>query len=92
MPGGVRPVLKNIPDTGESRSYCLLRKELVLNHLHLMKMEMKQVLIIKKMMELINASAYTGFIGIEYEGEELSSIEGIQATKNLLLQYFPTEF
>lgn len=46
----------------------------------------------KKMMELINASAYTGFIGIEYEGEELSSIEGIQATKNLLLQYFPTEF
>lgn len=44
-----------------------------------------------KMMGLINASDYQGFIGVEYEGEVLPSIEGIQSTKRLLLKHFPTK-
>jgi len=38
----------------------------------------------EQMLKLIKESAYDGYIGIEYEGEELSEHEGILATKNLL--------
>lgn len=37
-----------------------------------------------KMLRLIKDSGYTGFIGIEYEGNQLSEDEGIEATKLLL--------
>jgi L-ribulose-5-phosphate 3-epimerase len=38
----------------------------------------------KKMLDLVIASKYRGFIGIEYEGNTLSEPEGIKATKALL--------
>ena len=40
-----------------------------------------------KMMEIVKASKYDGYIGIEYEGNELSEIEGIRKTKDLLSLY-----
>ncbi len=39
----------------------------------------------KKMLKIIKNSGYKGFIGIEYEGERLSEIEGIKATRDLLI-------
>lgn len=39
----------------------------------------------KKMLEIIKASGYNGFIGVEYEGDRLSETEGIIATRDLLL-------
>ena len=39
-----------------------------------------------KMMQIVKESEYTGFIGVEYEGNILSEEEGILATKNLLLK------
>ena len=38
-----------------------------------------------KMLEIVKAAGYTGYIGVEYEGNELSEEEGIMATKNLLI-------
>jgi L-ribulose-5-phosphate 3-epimerase len=38
----------------------------------------------KKMLDIVIASKYRGFIGIEYEGNTLSEPEGIKATKALL--------
>lgn len=40
----------------------------------------------KRIIQLVKNSGYTGFIGVEYEGERLSEKEGIEATKNLLLK------
>ncbi len=37
-----------------------------------------------KMLSIIQQSGYSGYIGIEYEGDKLSEEEGIRATKNLL--------
>ncbi|MBL0741689.1 sugar phosphate isomerase/epimerase family protein [Chryseolinea lacunae] len=37
-----------------------------------------------KMLGIVKAAGYTGFIGIEYEGSTLSEDEGIRATKALL--------
>jgi sugar phosphate isomerase/epimerase len=37
-----------------------------------------------KMLPIVQAAGYTGYIGIEYEGIELSEREGILATKKLL--------
>lgn len=37
-----------------------------------------------KMIELVRKSKYSGFIGIEYEGNRLSEEEGVKATKALL--------
>jgi len=37
-----------------------------------------------RMMELVRASGYTGYVGIEYEGSRLSEEDGILATKALL--------
>ena len=44
-----------------------------------------------KMLSIIKKSNYEGFIGVEYEGTGLSSIEGIVATKNLLIKSFSKE-
>lgn len=38
----------------------------------------------KRMLKIVREAGYTGFIGIEYEGSELSEHEGILATKKLL--------
>ena len=37
-----------------------------------------------RMMKIVLDSGYHGYVGIEYEGEEKSEMEGIRATKNLL--------
>lgn len=37
-----------------------------------------------KMLSIVKDAGYTGYIGIEYEGEGLSETEGIKATKKLL--------
>jgi len=37
-----------------------------------------------KMLPIVKAAGYTGYIGIEYEGSELSEEDGIRATKALL--------
>ncbi|MFD2561301.1 sugar phosphate isomerase/epimerase family protein [Aquimarina rubra] len=39
----------------------------------------------KKMLEIVKASGYQGYIGVEYEGERMSEIEGVIATRDLLL-------
>jgi len=38
-----------------------------------------------KMLQLVKNAGYTDFIGVEYEGSRLSEVEGILATKKLLL-------
>ena len=38
-----------------------------------------------KILKIVKDAGYSGFIGIEYEGEELSAEEGIIATKELLI-------
>lgn len=38
-----------------------------------------------KMLKIIKDAGYTSFIGVEFEGEEMTSEEGIKATKELLL-------
>ena len=40
-----------------------------------------------KMMKIVKDAKYKGFVGIEYEGSELSEIDGIIATKKLLERY-----
>jgi sugar phosphate isomerase/epimerase len=37
-----------------------------------------------KMLRIVKAAGFTGYIGIEYEGDQLSEFEGIRATKALL--------
>jgi sugar phosphate isomerase/epimerase len=39
-----------------------------------------------RMLQLVKNAGYNGYIGVEYEGSELSEIAGILATKNLLLE------
>lgn len=39
-----------------------------------------------KMMQIVKDAGYTGFVGVEYEGANLSEEEGIKATKALLLK------
>jgi len=41
-----------------------------------------------KMMKIVKESGYKGYIGIEYEGKQLSEIDGIKATKLLLEKVF----
>jgi len=38
-----------------------------------------------KILKIVKDAGYTGFIGVEYEGEQLTAEEGIMATKNLLI-------
>ena len=37
-----------------------------------------------RMIKIVLEASYTGYVGIEYEGQELSEMEGIRATKDLL--------
>ena len=37
-----------------------------------------------KMMQIVKDAGYRGYVGIEYEGSELSEVDGIKATKKLL--------
>lgn len=37
-----------------------------------------------KMLQIVKDAGYTGYIGVEYEGKELSEDEGVKATKALL--------
>jgi sugar phosphate isomerase/epimerase len=37
-----------------------------------------------KMMKIVTAAGYRGYVGIEYEGGELDEYEGIRRTKKLL--------
>ncbi len=39
-----------------------------------------------RMLQLVKQSGYTGFIGVEYEGDKMNEIDGILATKNLLIE------
>ncbi|MDX1672142.1 MAG: sugar phosphate isomerase/epimerase family protein [Balneolaceae bacterium] len=39
-----------------------------------------------RMLKIVEKAGYTGYIGIEYEGEGLSEKEGIRATKQLLIR------
>jgi len=39
-----------------------------------------------RLLSIIKESGYRGYIGIEYEGRDLSGDEGINATKNLLIE------
>jgi len=39
-----------------------------------------------RMMDIIKKSGYSGHIGIEYEGSGMTEVEGIMATKELLLR------
>ncbi|MGI9532329.1 sugar phosphate isomerase/epimerase family protein [Lutimonas sp.] len=39
-----------------------------------------------KMLQIVKDAGYTGFIGVEYEGSNLTEVDGINATKDLLLQ------
>lgn len=40
-----------------------------------------------RMMDIIKQAKFKGYIGIEYEGSELSEIEGVKATKRLLERF-----
>ena len=39
-----------------------------------------------KMLQIVKDAKYTGFIGVEYEGERLNERDGIKATRDLLLK------
>lgn len=39
-----------------------------------------------KMLQIVKDAGYTGYIGVEYEGNELGEMEGIMATKALMLK------
>lgn len=39
-----------------------------------------------KMLKIVKSHNYAGFIGVEYEGEVLSEVEGIKATRELLVK------
>ena len=41
-----------------------------------------------RMMKIVKESGFTGYVGIEYEGDQLSEEEGIKATKALLERVF----
>ena len=40
----------------------------------------------RKMIKIVLAAGYNGFVGIEYEGTKLCEMQGIQATKDLLVK------
>ena len=39
-----------------------------------------------RMMKIVKSFGYTGYIGVEYEGSRLSEIDGIKATRDLLIK------
>lgn len=40
----------------------------------------------ERILKIVKDAGYTGFVGVEYEGENLSPEEGIKATKELLIE------
>ena len=40
----------------------------------------------QRMLEIVKSFEYNGFIGVEYEGHRLSEVEGIKATRDLLIK------
>ena len=40
----------------------------------------------KRILEIVKSFGYTGYIGVEYEGLRLSEVEGIKATRDLLIK------
>jgi hypothetical protein len=38
------------------------------------------------MLQIVKDAEYTGFIGVEYEGDRLNERDGIKATRDLLLK------
>ena len=40
----------------------------------------------EKMLRIVKNFGYNGFIGVEYEGSRLSEIDGIEATRDLLIK------
>ena len=40
----------------------------------------------KRILEIVKGFGYNGFIGVEYEGLRLSEVEGIKATRDLLIK------
>ncbi|MBZ9630188.1 sugar phosphate isomerase/epimerase [Salegentibacter sp. LM13S] len=40
----------------------------------------------ERILKIVQDAGYTGFVGVEYEGENLSPEEGIEATKELLIE------
>ena len=39
-----------------------------------------------RMLKIVKSFGYTGYIGVEYEGLRLSEVEGIKATRDLLIK------
>ena len=39
-----------------------------------------------RLLQIVKDAGYTGFIGVEYEGDRLGEVEGIEATKQLLIE------
>ncbi|MGB5507758.1 MAG: sugar phosphate isomerase/epimerase, partial [Robiginitalea sp.] len=39
-----------------------------------------------RMLQIVKDAGYTGFVGVEYEGDVLNEEEGIRATRELLLK------
>ncbi len=46
----------------------------------------EEVIDYKRMLEIVKNAGYTGYIGVEFEGTEVSPEKGILATKNLLIK------
>ena len=40
----------------------------------------------KRILEIVKSFGYNGYIGVEYEGLRLSEVEGIKATRDLLIK------
>lgn len=45
----------------------------------------------QKMFRIVKAAGYTGFVGVEYEGNNLSEEDGIRATKKLIERTWSTD-
>ncbi|MFK7947355.1 MAG: sugar phosphate isomerase/epimerase family protein [Saprospiraceae bacterium] len=41
----------------------------------------------KRMLQIVKDAGYTGYIGVEYEGKEISEEEGVIATRDLLIKH-----
>ena len=42
---------------------------------------------LRKLTEFVLVAGYSGYVGIEYEGEKLSEADGVRATQKLLEKY-----
>ena len=40
----------------------------------------------QRMLQIVKSFGYNGYIGVEYEGNRLSEVEGIKATSDLLIK------